>query len=118
MSIEEIISVTLNKESWDAFREIMAAVESEAATWEALEEIKIFHRLSEESFRLERGNVKVIVNRKLRNLTWARLEQINTATLPVKDTGELDLEAGCYGLHGQQFSSMKEAALYLVGKLS
>lgn len=71
-----------------------------------------------DGFRLERGLVKVIVNRGLGDIRWSRLAQIDPASLPEKMTGSLEMFGASYALHGRAFATVKEVALFLLEKLT
>jgi hypothetical protein len=119
MSIEEIFHAMLHKDSTLAFRSLMSEVESECAALEGmLQEGKIFHRFPDEGFRLERGHVKVIVNMKGHGLSWTRTEEFGIGVLPVRQSEDLGLQIDCYTQNGATFSSMSEAARFLIEKLN
>jgi hypothetical protein len=120
VTIDDIAAKMNPHTPWTVWNSLATAAQVEAATLDAMNghlEHTVFAPFYD-GFRLERGKVKVIVNRGLHHIQWSRLTEFDASTHPEKTAGMLEMFGDSYALHGRAFRTVKDAALFLLDKLT
>ena len=120
MSIEEIAAKMIPSDL-DLWNQLVSEVEHDSHELRNIlpsSRVDLFARTSGDSFRLRSVDVNLGVKREPARVIWNRGREFGPGVMPRYDSGALDIISGSYYWNRQQFPTIKDAALYLLGLLT